>query len=168
MPSKNKPGCNCCGGNCTHCSTGTMPEEWQVDLTGFTDVATCTNCAELNASWIFANTILISFGACIVRKGGIDNTNVCNFGPSGDSGAGGTGPAIDVSVYLSGGTYRVRADVVINSLFAQTTIVYEKNYGASKPNCTALSGESLPLISVTNNGFGNICTTSSACTITAL
>lgn len=43
-------GCPCCG--CNSCNAGTVPDQVQVDMSGFTNSGVCSDCSELDGTYI--------------------------------------------------------------------------------------------------------------------
>lgn len=139
--------CCCECDACDFCSDGCMPEEMQVDLSCFSDTAFCSNCDEdANGSYVVSPFL----SECSRLYGGQAFENECNFG------SGKSGPQITVVVSKPTVNYLITITVVINHLFATTTVTYVKNYGTTKPDCRTLSGESLTRTSV-SSPFGNVC-----------
>ena len=144
----------CCGPVCTRCDGA--PEQFQIDITGVVDAA-CTNCEFCNNTFIvdytgeafFCNWEYIDSGADLLCGG--TNTNPTK---------------VTVQQFFNAGVYETEVAVAAWNSFLTNygdKIQWKYNHGATKPDCTAISGLNIPFL--VNFGCEG---GSSTCTLTAL
>lgn len=151
----------CCECNaCTYCEDECAPNEWLVEITSFSDSASCTNCDEdANGSFVLPPT-----STCGWTYGALGGPFVsCDFGP------GNAGPRITALISQNfGGQYLITITVVVTHVSTSTTVTFQKNYGTTKPDCLNFADESIPHVS-TVNASGIVCSVNTdPCLITSI
>ncbi len=126
MPSKNKPGCNCCvepceEPDCDMCDVNPRPTAIKVVLSGITNDG-CTLCSRLNGTWIVPCTGLITTPFCKWQRNFLSGEI-----PSCPSNQGGLGDSnIVVTITDSG------ADVEVSVIITYVTTVIDLSAGFLK------------------------------------
>jgi len=126
--------CMCCEtATCESCLDGVLPAQFQIDIAGFSFPACCAN---YNATYYI--DIPVPGTACTFSWG--NATLLCNPG-FGDYG-------LTIDFLISGGTYYV----CVRLLSPLQYILFEKDLGATAPDCTTFSALNIP---VKTSGSGN-------------
>jgi hypothetical protein len=160
--------CCCDTVECEECKTGYGPEQWQVDIASIAkkgsspgcnyfhvgeDPCIADSCLDLNATYIVTK---VEDEVCMWEYD--FPTNICRLGN------------IRLNVRKVGSDYHVRVTVRLDPLSISNHIIWDKDYGTSKPACQTLSEESIPFDSESYSvAVDCACdAASSTCKITAL
>ena len=135
------PGPKCCCG-CEECSSAV--DYWEVQFGSVVDQVE-TDC---NEQWNG-----LAFRLCLVD--GEDCVWKCETA---------AGEIVKLTVYLDAGNYKIKVEASLSNNIDATDHVWEKNYGATKPDCAALVSEALTWTTDTNT---NCASGTSTCAITA-
>lgn len=147
-------GCCCNGETCDHCVTGTVVASVDLDISGTSDGSSLpcggTECIDRDGLYSCALDTASLPSVCRWLNGDSATGGCCSLTPPIH------GTTLLVRVIFTAGTYKLEAK--IGSLYdppspcLENVATFQKDYGASKPDCSAFSGEVLTFISQTTGG----------------
>src|SRR5688572_5058141 len=97
----------CCAALCHgNCDPGTVPDSYQMDVSGFTDLGTCSSCSELDGSYAVGPLTTGPGDNCRWDNNSIGSLSTCNYG---------------IAFMLINSTFAITAHMVRTDLLASNT-----------------------------------------------